>query len=435
MLHIRSKNDKRRQGMIRFLATLCIFFLLFSIGENPAYSQEPHGRHRFYQRNVGKSHSSRVRIPFQYVNGFLVVELMFQNVLPLKFIVDTGAEFTILTRREISDLMRIPYGREYRLMGADLRTPVSARLIRGIDLGLQSLTLKERDLLVLQEDQFRLDIGTGMPIHGILGADILNHFVVTIDYPRKHLLLSDPDNFHIPEGFQAVPVQMIRNKPFIPVSYQGTPDAQRSTLNLLLDTGASLTVLFHSGTHQAIPALPPGQEGIVGIGLGGFIFGSRGRAPVLELGPFRLKDLPSSFQDFSTFPDTSWLQGRHGILGNLILQRFSVILDYRRGHLFLKPEEEFLTPPAPDRSGLFILASGAGMRTFVIHDVAHGSPAKAAGIQAGDVIVGVNGLSSNFLSLESMNRRLRAKAGKSVRLAIRRSDVRTNTQITLRDYQ
>ena len=434
MLHHRSQNEHQRPGMTWLLPQFLTFFLICNVVGNPAHSQGLMDRHRFHEYSTGTKGTPGVRIPFEYVNGFLVVELLFQNILPLKFIVDTGAEFTILTRREVSDLLRIPYGREYRLIGADLRTPVSARLIRGIDLGLRSLTLRERDLLVLLEDQFRLDIGTGMPIHGILGADILNRFVVTIDYRRKYLTLSDPDHFNIPDGFQAVPVKLIRNKPFIPVAYQGTPDAPSTDLNLLMDTGASLTVLFHSGTHEAIPSLPPGQEGIVGIGLGGFIFGSRGSAPILELGPFQIRELPSSFQDIGAFPDTTWLQGRHGIVGNLVLQRFSVILDYRRGQLFLKPEKEFHTPPPADRSGLFILASGRDMRTFVIQDVAFGSPAKDAGLQAGDIILGINGIPSTFLTLKSLNRRLRAQEGKSVRLAIRRANARTRAIITLRDF-
>lgn len=318
---------------------------------------------------------SSVRVPFRFVNGFIVVDVLFQRSLPLSFIIDTGAEFTILIHREVTDLFRIPYGREYRLLGADMQTPVSAWLVRGIDLSLQDLDLRNRDMLVLQDDYFRLDFGTGMPIHGILGADILHRYVITIDYRRKHLTFSHPSRFRLPPGYDSVPVSIRRNKPFILASYQSSDASTAYPISLLFDTGASLTALFHSGTHEALPNLPPGQEGIVGIGLGGFIFGARGISHGLDLGPFRLQNLPSNFQDVSSFPDTSLLHGRNGILGNKLMQRFSVVLDYPNGRLYLKPGKEFYEPPTPDKSGLFILASGRKLKTYIVHDVVVGSPA------------------------------------------------------------
>lgn len=383
---------------------------------------------------LGANKPTSVRIPFQYINGFIVIDLLFQNILPLKFIVDTGAEFSILTRREVSDLLRIPYGREYRLLGADLRTPVSARLIRGIDLMLNELPLREKDLLVLQEDYFRLDLGTGSPVHGILGADILNQFVVKIDYRRKQLTFTDHKHFRLPEGYLPVTVSMRRNKPFIQADYRATLNTPVTRLNLLFDTGASLTALFHAGSHESIPSLPISQEAIMGIGLGGFILGTKGKTHSLGLGPYIVKDIPTSFQDVSALPDSSLLQGRQGILGNLLMQRFTVILNYRDSLLYLKPEKEFYSPPPADRSGLFILASGKDLRTFVIQDVALGSPAKNAGIEPGDIIISVNGIPASWFRLEDLSRKFRGKEGKHIRLRIRRANTRITAEFTLQDF-
>ncbi|HOY18537.1 MAG TPA: hypothetical protein PLC89_14620, partial [Haliscomenobacter sp.] len=47
----------------------------------------------------GETH---VDIPFDYENNFIVIKLMFNDIFPLKFIFDTGAENTILTKREIT---------------------------------------------------------------------------------------------------------------------------------------------------------------------------------------------------------------------------------------------------------------------------------------------------------------------------------------------
>ena len=61
-----------------------------------------------------------VDIPFKYENGFIVVNLIINGVLPLKFIFDTGAEYTILAKREFTDVLGVNYEREFNLIGADL---------------------------------------------------------------------------------------------------------------------------------------------------------------------------------------------------------------------------------------------------------------------------------------------------------------------------
>ena len=47
--------------------------------------------------------NGRVEIPFEYVNNFIIVNVVFNRLFPLKFVFDTGAENTILTRKEITD--------------------------------------------------------------------------------------------------------------------------------------------------------------------------------------------------------------------------------------------------------------------------------------------------------------------------------------------
>ena len=56
----------------------------------------------------------QIEIPFEYVNSFIILNIAFNGSLPLKFIFDTGAEHTILTKREISDLLQVHYDREFR---------------------------------------------------------------------------------------------------------------------------------------------------------------------------------------------------------------------------------------------------------------------------------------------------------------------------------
>lgn len=55
-------------------------------------------------------------VPFTYANGFILVDVIFQRLLPLKFIVDTGAENSILLKKEYTDLLKTPYHKKIKLL-------------------------------------------------------------------------------------------------------------------------------------------------------------------------------------------------------------------------------------------------------------------------------------------------------------------------------
>ena len=69
------------------------------------FSNELKGQFTTYHEN---GNGEKVEIPFEYINGFIVVDIIFEKVLPLKFILDTGAENTILLKRTYTDLLKTP---------------------------------------------------------------------------------------------------------------------------------------------------------------------------------------------------------------------------------------------------------------------------------------------------------------------------------------
>ena len=76
--------------------------------------------------------------------------------LPLSFILDTGAGHTILTKKEVAQLLRLPFERSFQVMGSDLTRPLQAHLARGIRLDFPGLaSAPQEDVLVLEEDFFQ----------------------------------------------------------------------------------------------------------------------------------------------------------------------------------------------------------------------------------------------------------------------------------------
>lgn len=375
-----------------------------------------------------------VRVPFTYQNGFLIIDVLFDGVLPLRFIIDTGAEYTILTQKAISDLLGLTYEREYAMIGSDMVTVIQALLVRDIDLEIKKMKLMHRDILVTKEDYFQLNYFTGSPIHGILGADLLSRFVLDFDYDRKIVSFIDPSNYKPDAGYAEIPMILHRNKPFLYLPTQIHEQTKARLFKYLLDTGAALPLLLLTDSDPAIQLPEHVIQGILGMGLGGFLTGAKGRIQQVQLGPFPINNLVGSFQDVKLYPDTTHLQGRQGILGNLVLERFDVILDYPRSKAYVRPNDDYADPFPVDRSGLFLISSGFDLSTIMVQEVLPGSPAFEAGIRPGDILRSYNGWPVSFFGLQGLSKRFRNEQGKKVRLKIKRGRDRLRRHFTLKDY-
>lgn len=44
---------------------------------------------------------TKEEVPFRFEGNFILVSVLFNNLLPLTFILDTGAEYSILTKRKL----------------------------------------------------------------------------------------------------------------------------------------------------------------------------------------------------------------------------------------------------------------------------------------------------------------------------------------------
>lgn len=375
-----------------------------------------------------------IEIPFEYTNNFIILTLHFNGFLPLKFIFDTGAEHTILSKREISDMFNVTYEREFRVTGSDLKTELIAYLARRIRFDIpEKAAAPSMDILVLQEDYFRFEEYAGINVHGILSANAFSRYIIRINYDRKMITLYDREYFKLREdGFEAVPLEVFRNKIYMKAQIGMTPDSV-APVKLLIDTGAGLPLLLFSDTH---PMLHPPANAIpsnIGMGLGGYLEGFTGRIREIDLGPFPQQNVVTYFQTLDSLHNAEHLNKRNGLIGNTLLNRFFVIIDYQRATMWLKPARNFKNAFVYDRSGLSLIASGPNFNRFTVQNVLPGSPAAEADIRKGDEIVRVGVLPSTFSSLSDLQNTFQKKAGKKLKLVIRRDGKTMKKRMVLRD--
>lgn len=375
----------------------------------------------------------QVEIPFEYFNNFILIKVTFNRVLPLVFILDTGAEYTILCKREISDLMRVSYEKEFKIAGSDLTTDLTAYLARGIRFDINDkITAKSEDILVLQEDYFKFEEYAGVPIDGIMTANIFSQYIVKIDYQRALITLYSRSYFRPDNGFVETNLEMFRNKPYYNTHLQILRDTV-IPVKLLVDTGASLPLLLFSDSHPLLTPPPQAITSQIGMGLGGFLEGFAGRIFQMQVGSSMQEGVVSYFQKLDSLLHQPYLNNRNGLLGNGVLARFTLVLDYQNAKMWLKPVKKRQQPFIFDRSGIHLIATGVHLRNFIIQNILPDSPATEAGLQKGDEIITIRGIPTSFLSLDDLLRTFHKQPGKKIKLTIKRDGKKIKKTIVLRD--
>jgi len=113
-----------------------------------------------------------------------------------------------------------------------------------------------------------------------------------------------------------------------------------------------------------------------------------------KLGPYRFKNVPVNIFD-DEFNVTSYPH-LGGLIGNDLLRRFNVILNYEQREFHLLPNTHFHDNFDYSYSGLELyMVDGV----IIIGDVAKDSPAEKAGLQEGDTVIAINKNFSQNLSL------------------------------------
>ena len=118
----------------------------------------------------------------------------------------------------------------------------------------------------------------------------------------------------------------------------------------------------------------------------------------LKIGPYTFRKVPAHIFDdefnVTYYPKTG------GLIGNDLLRRFNMILNYQDTSIFLQPNSHFRDPFDYDYTGLSLYSLGGKV---VIEDVMKDSPGDKAGFLPGDVIVSIeNNLSNNIQIYKSL---------------------------------
>lgn len=370
----------------------------------------------------------KVSIPIEIHNNLVVVPVVLNGQLPLKFILDTGVRTSILTEKTFSDILNLTYSRKYSIAGPGGKKMVDAYVTNNVSLDLPGVHGEGHAMLVLDEDYLELRNYLGADVHGILGYELFSRFIVKIDYESKRLTLSTPSKFNKPgRRYKTVPITIQDTKPYM-VTEVEMNDSIRVKTKLLIDSGASHGLVLEPSSDPNLKVPPRHIKSIIGRGIGGVITGQIGRIKAIHVGDYRVTNVISNFPDPNSYMDTLKTGRaifRNGSLGGEVLSRFNVIFDFPKEKMYVKRNHDYRKKFHFNLSGLTLKAEGSNLRKYEITDVRENSAAAQAGIQTGDLILSVNGLSAADFDLNTLTGFFNSKPGKKIVMDIERAGKRT----------
>lgn len=361
----------------------------------------------------------KVVIDVEIYNNLIVIPVMLNNKVPLKFILDTGIRTAILTDKIITDILQVSYNRKITVKGPGDGRVVEAYVANNVSLTLPGVSGTGQAILVLEEDYLQLSSNLGTEVHGILGYELFSRFVVDINYKGRYITLYKKEFFNPKRRFTGVPISLEDTKPYVSANVL-FKNGYSIHGKFLIDTGASHAMLLEKQENSnRIPEPQQFVRANLGRGLGGVIRGQIARLYYIELDKFKFEDVIASFPDTETYLDSLMLD-RDGTIGGELLKRFRVVLDYSSEMAYLKPNNLFKDDFEYNLSGMDVIAAEGNFHKFVVDAVLDNSPAQRADIRKGDIIEVINGHSAKNIKLNYVNVVLNSKAGKKVRLLIRR---------------
>ena len=365
---------------------------------------------------------SQVQIPIEIQNNLIIVPVVLNKQVPLRFILDTGVRTAILTEKIFADILNLPYSRKLVISGPGGHRIAEAFITNNVTFDLPGVHGQGLALLVLDQDYLELRNYLGTDVHGILGYELFSRFIIKIDYERKVMVIQNPEKF-VPKGkFQMLPIKVEDTKPYIEARVQ-MKDESSSSVKLLIDTGAGHGLILEPDSGPTIKVPPKRINSIIGRGLGGIITGQIGRIGMLELGDYRIPQVITNFPDPNSYMDSiknNRTIFRNGAIGGEILSRFTVIFNLPHGKVYFKKNSSFKKKFYFNQSGLMVKAEGVSLRRFRIVDVRANSAAEKADIKSGDIVLKINNVSSGGLELNNINALLNSKPGKKISLEIER---------------
>jgi hypothetical protein len=377
--------------------------------------------------------ATKAEIPIEIHNNLVIVPVILNNQLPLKFIVDTGVRTSILTEKIYSDILHLAYSKKFTITAPGGVNTVNAYIANNVTIDMPGVHGRGHALLVLENDFLELRSSLGSEVHGILGYELFSRFVIKIDYEAKLMTLMLPQKFKPSRKYTRLPITVEDTKPYY-VAELKINDTTSMSAKLMIDTGASHGLFLDTESSDKIIIPKKNISSTIGRGLGGIITGRLARVGSLHMGRYNISNMIASFPDPNSYFDTlrtGHLVYRNGSIGGEILSRFQVVFDFPREKIYLKPNHSFRKNSYYNMCGLTLKATGVNLREYIVTEVRGQSPAFKVGVKVGDRIFSINNTLTSEMDLSEINAYFNNQPGKKLSMKVIRETEVMDKEVVL----
>jgi hypothetical protein len=349
------------------------------------------------------------KFPFKLLTGGIVTFKARVSDYPdsLNFIFDTG-----------SGGISLDSGTAVRLKVA---TKESDRTIRGI-AGIRKVKFAYNHILHLpglDVDSLNFHINDydilssvyGEKIDGIIGYSFISRYIIKVNYDSLNISVHTKGSIKYPRGGYMLKPILVN----IPVAGAVIKDVDEVSGRFYFDTGAGMCLLLSSEFVEDSLILRSKSKWYYSQaeGLGGKTPMKQGVIRQMKFGPYKFRNVPTYiFNDDYNITSYPYLGG---LIGNDLLRRFNLIINYSTRDIHLTPNSHFRDLFDYSYTGLGMYFVDGQVR---ILDVMKSSPAEKAGLKVDDVIMAVQ---NNFDKSIQEYKNLMQTPGERVKILVNRN--------------
>lgn len=332
--------------------------------------------------------------PFkQYTGGVMVIQARLADIKDtLNFILDTGSGGISLDSSTV-DEFNIPIQSTDTTitgLGGAHKVPFA------FDQTLFLPGLKVEHLNFHVNDYEVLTSVYGEKVDGIIGYSFFSRYIVKIDFDSAQVEVYSPGKMDYPDGGHLL-------KPIftaLPIQWATVKDRRKIGYNFYFDTGAGLSFLLSESFANDSNIILSKRKPLVtqAEGMGGKLQMRLTVVKELKIGPYHFYNVPTYLYkdvfNVTSYPFTG------GLIGNDLLRRFNMIINYPHREIHLLPNGRFKEPFDYTYTGLGVYYVDG---KIMVEDVIKDSPADKAGFKIGDEVFGVGvNFSHNILQYKNL---------------------------------
>jgi hypothetical protein len=375
-----------------------------------------------YLKTPGVAH-----VPFEYSARHVWIKASVNGGPLADFLYDTGASISVLDSAYAARIGLVSQG---RIQGQGAGATGSGAFSGVNTLRVQSadgdgIELKDLKVAVLNLNSVLAPF-FWREAAGVVGFDFIGRFVNEIDYDRRVLTFYDPAAFKYEGKGTSIPMTLAGHAPAVKFTIDGTYSG-----DFRLDVGSGSTVDLHGPfvkRYRIDSLLTPTLE-VMGGGFGGTFTSRLGRMKSMAIGPYSWKGPLVALSGAESGALAS--EDYAGNVGNQILERFKLTLDYEKRLCYLEPGARIAKPDVFSRSGLQLSKIDGAVRAA---RVMPGSAGEKAGVRDGDVIVSIAGKPAGAYTVDEADALLdQGAAGSRVKLELKRDGKKKKATVKLAD--